>query len=387
MDELRNGLTGVRDWLTWLPNPVNAVLIILLAVAVALVAHRLLRLAARRALARRSPNLLSAMTQMRGLSRLALLILATFIAIPIAPIDPFLKQLLAHILLMAIIALIGWGAITAMHIASTVYLRRFQLDSADNLLARKHYTQVRVLLRSGDVLIGVITVGAMLMTVAAVRQYGISLLTSAGVAGLVAGLAARPVLSNLFAGIQIAMTQPMRIEDTVIVEGESGSIEEITSTYVVVRLWDLRRMILPLTYFIEKPFQNWTRESTALIGAVLIYLDYRTPVAAVRARAEEIVRASDKWDGRVVSTAVTDFKRDSMELRILASAVNAGKAFDLRCEIREKLIDWLQREHPGALPRQRSEVAVGDKDAPGTVSRAAAAAASADTGPGDAGAS
>jgi small-conductance mechanosensitive channel len=151
------------------------------------------------------------------------------------------------------------------------------------------------------------------------------------------------------------MTQPIRLEDAVIVENEYGNVEEIGSTYVVLRLWDLRRMIVPLTYFIEKPFQNWTRESSTLIGTVLIYVDYRAPVDVIRKKAEAIVRASNRWDGRVFNVAVTDFKHDSMEVRILASAGDAGKVFDLRCEIREKLIDFLQREHPETLPRQRSE--------------------------------
>jgi small-conductance mechanosensitive channel len=375
MNPLTNGLTTVRGWLGWLPDPVVAVLIILFAAVVAVIVHRVLRILVRRSFERRSPALFSALTEMRGLTRLALLVLAMFIAIPAAPIESSTKILLAHILLMAIIALIGWASITALHIAAAFYLRRFQLDAADNLLARKHYTQVRVLLRSADVLIAIITIGAMLMTVPGVRQYGISLLTSAGVAGLVAGLAARPVLSNLFAGVQIAMTQPIRLEDQVIVEGEFGNVEEITSTYVVVRLWDLRRLIVPLTYFIEKPFQNWTRESSTLIGTVLIYVDYRAPVGIIRAQAEQIVKASKLWDGRVVNVAVTEFTKDCMEVRILASAANAGNTFDLRCEIREKLIDWLQREQPAALPRARSEAQLPPSGDGGTLAQAALAAA------------
>jgi small-conductance mechanosensitive channel len=352
MDSLTNGLKTVRDWLAWLPDPIVSVLIILLAAAVALAVHNRLRAVTRRLLSRRSPQLFSMMTQMRGLTRLALLVLAMLIAVPVAPIDPFTKALLGHLLLMAIIALIGWAIVEAMHIGAAIYLRRYRLDTEDNLLARKHNTQVRVLLRSADVLVIIITIGAMLMTLEAVRQYGISLLTSAGVAGIVAGLAARPVLSNLFAGVQIAMTQPIRIEDGVVVEGEFGNVEEITSTYVVVRLWDLRRMILPLTYFIEKPFQNWTREANAMLGAVMLPVDYRAPVAAIRAKAEEIVKASPLWDGQTLAVQVTDLNHDSMQIRILASS---KQSFDLRCEIREKLIDWLQREHPEALPRARSE--------------------------------
>jgi len=354
MESLTSGLASIRNGLDWLPDPVVSVLIILLATAVALLLHRSLRLLARRTLSRRYPTVFSFITQMRGLSRLALLIVAMSIAVPVAPIEPYTQILLAHILSMAIIALAGWALAMGIHLGATVYLRRFSLDSEDNLLARKHYTQVRVLLRAADVLLILITVGAMLMTVPSVRQYGISLLTSAGVAGIVAGLAARPVLSNLFAGVQIAMTQPIRIEDSVLVEGEFGNIEEITSTYVVVRLWDLRRMILPLSYFIEKPFQNWTRETTTLIGSVFVHVDYRAPVATIRAQAEAIVKASANWDGRVFSLAVTELEKDAMQLRILASARTSGQTFDLRCEVREKLIEWVQREHPEALPRTRS---------------------------------
>ena len=358
MDTIRAALTQLKDWLDWLPSPVAAVLILALAIGVALVIHLWLRRLTRRLLAQRYPNLFSIFTQMRGLTRLALLILAMIIAIPVAPLDSETASLLARLLLMAVIGLIGWAAITALNIAADIYLRRYRLDVADNLLARKHNTQVRVLLRAADGVLVLSTVGAALMTFEPVRQYGVSLFASAGVAGIVAGLAARPLLSNLIAGVQIAMTQPIRLEDAVIVENEWGNVEEITSTYVVVRLWDWRRMILPLSYFIEKPFQNWTRDGSALIGSAFIYVDYRAPVGLIRAKLEEIVKASNKWDGRVVNLQVTDAKQQVIELRCLASAGSAGAAFDLRCEIREKLIDFLQREHPEALPRQRTEVAV-----------------------------
>jgi small-conductance mechanosensitive channel len=198
-----------------------------------------------------------------------------------------------------------------------------------------------------------LTLSAALMTFPAVRQYGVSLFASAGIAGIVAGLAARPVLSNLMAGVQLAMTQPIRLYDAVIVENEYGTIEEITSTYVVVKLWDLRRMIVPLTYFIEKPFQNWTRENSSLIGNVMLYLDYTAPVDIIREKFSAILKESKRWDGQVCTTQVTDFKEGTMELRLLMSARSSGQAFDLRCEVREKLIDFLQREHPEALPHSR----------------------------------
>jgi small-conductance mechanosensitive channel len=354
MDSIRSALLTLKDWLAWLPDQLVALIILFLAAGIAYSLHTSVRRLVRHTLAERNPYLFSVFTQMRGVTQFALLILAMVIAIPVAPFDPNTADWLARFLLIAVICLIGWAAITGLTIAADLYLRRFQLDAADNLLARKHNTQVRVLLRSADVLVLVITLGAALMTFEPVRQYGVSLFASAGVAGIVAGLAARPVLSNLFAGVQLAMTQPIRIDDAVIVENEWGSIEEITSTYVVVRLWDWRRMIVPLTYFIEKPFQNWTRETAALIGSAFFYLDYRAPVDAIRDKLSEIVKGSKDWNGQVVNLQVTDAKQGTIELRALMSANSAGQAFNLRCEVREKMIAFLQQEYPDALPVQRA---------------------------------
>jgi small-conductance mechanosensitive channel len=354
MDSLRAALTWIKDLLEWLPDPVVALVILAIAVLVALALHQWARKLVRKALAGRYPYLLSTFTQTRGLSRLALLILAMIIAIPVAPVPPETAALLTRLMAVAVIGLVGWGLIIALHIAADLYLRRFRLDVDDNLLARKHNTQVRVLSRTIDVLLVMLTLGAALMTIPAVRQYGISLFASAGVAGIIAGLAARPVLSNLMAGVQLAMTQPIRLFDAVVVENEHGTIEEITSTYVIVKLWDWRRMIVPLTYFIEKPFQNWTREASALIGTVMIYVDYRAPVGIIREKFHEILKQSDnKWDEKVASLQVTDLKEGAMELRCLMSARSGTQTFDLRCEVREKLIDFLQKEHPEALPRSR----------------------------------
>ena len=354
MDSIRAVLTAIERWLIWLPDPVVGVLILALAVGVAYSLHRSARRLVRHLLARRFPYLLSVFTQMRGLTQFALFILAVTIALPVAPLGDETAGWIARLLLIGIIGLIGWTAITALNIAADLYLRQFRLDVDDNLMARKHNTQVRVLMRAADVLVVTVTFGAALMTFEPVRQYGVSLFASAGVAGIVAGLAARPVLSNLFAGVQLAMTQPIRIDDAVVVENEWGSIEEITSTYVVVRLWDWRRMIVPLSYFIEKPFQNWTRDLPALIGSALFYLDYRAPVGRIREKLNEIVKQSNSWNGQVVSLQVTDTKQGTIELRALMSANSAGQAFDLRCEVREKMIAFLQDEHPHALPVQRS---------------------------------
>jgi small-conductance mechanosensitive channel len=184
----------------------------------------------------------------------------------------------------------------------------------------------------------------------------VSLFASAGAAGLIVGLAARPLLSNLIAGVQIAVTQPIRIEDAVIIENEWGWVEEISSTYVVIRLWDLRRMVVPLAYFIERPFQNWTREGAALIGTVTLHVDYAADVQRIRERLEQIARESKLWDGVVVNLQVTDTNPRTMELRALVSARNASAAWDLRCEVREKLVAFLQAEMPESLPRDRTDV-------------------------------
>jgi small-conductance mechanosensitive channel len=353
MESIRSALGIFATWLHWLPSPVVAGLILALSAGIAFVVHKALRKLTRRLLQHRYPDLLSIFAQTRGLTRLAVVILALFVALPVVPLDSETRRFLALLLLMAMVGVIGWATVAALHIAANIYLRRFRLDVDDNLMARKHNTQVRVLLRTIDVLIVLITIGGMLMTFPAVRQYGYSLFASAGVAGIVAGLAARPVLSNLLAGVQLAMTQPIRIADVVIVEGEWGMIEEITSTYVVVRIWDLRRLIVPLSYFIEKPFQNWTRDSAKLIGSVYFYLDYRAPVGAIRDKLTEIVKQSEDWNGQTLSLQVTDATENVIVLRAIMSANTAGQTWNLRCEVREKMVDFLQHEHPEALPRQR----------------------------------
>src|SRR5215472_2600573 len=294
------------------------------------------------------------LTRTVGASRLAVVIIAVSIVTPWAPVDPAVTQAITNALIIAFIILVGWVAIIAVAIAADTYLRRFTLDVEDNLLARKHVTQIRILQRAADALTIVITAAAALMTFETVRQYGVSLFASAGAAGIIVGLAARPVLSNFIAGIQIAMTQPIRLEDAIIVENEFGWVEDIAAAYVVVRLWDRRRMIVPLTYFIEKPFQNWSRQSTDLIGTVVFYVDYAASVGRIRDKLNEIVAESPLWDRQVVVLQVNDISETTMKLRALVSAKNAGSLNDLQAEVREKLIDFLQKEHPEALPRSRA---------------------------------
>jgi small-conductance mechanosensitive channel len=352
---LQSELSAVRNALSFAPPWAVSLVLFLIAVAVAWLLHAALLAVVRRVVRGRRPYLLSILDATKNPARLGLLLLALAVTLPTTPLGPETKAILARCLLLATIFLLGWIATAALEIAATIYLRKFRLDVEDNLLARKHVTQVRVLLRVLDTVIFLITAGFVLMTFDAVRQYGVSLFASAGVAGIVAGLAARPVLSNLFAGVQLAVTQPIRIEDAVTVENEYGWIEEITSTYVVVRLWDLRRLIVPLTYFIEKPFYNWTRHAANTIGSVLLYLDFSAPIDRIREKAAELVAQSNVASGKVANVQVTNARPDTIEVRVLVSADSAANASNLCAELREKLIAFLLTEHPEALPRQRRE--------------------------------
>jgi small-conductance mechanosensitive channel len=330
------------------------------ASAIAWLLHLLLYKTLRRLISRRDEYWRTLLRRTRGPTRLALIIIAVALAFNAAPVSDRDLAIIRHGLLVAFIICLLWVARTAIEIWISLHLRRFRLDVEDNLLARKHVTQFRILQRVANILIVMIAVAAILMTFEGVRQYGISLLASAGAAGIVVGLALQPVLRNLFAGIQLALTQPIRLDDAVIVEGEWGNIEEITATYVVIRVWDRRRLVVPLSYFIEQPFENWTREQASLLGPVVIYLDYAAPIATIRAKARQIVEESALWDRDVFALQVTDFRERVMEVRILASAVNAPRAFDLRCEIREKLASFLQDECARALPRTRGELEAAD---------------------------
>jgi len=196
----------------------------------------------------------------------------------------------------------------------------------------------------------------MLMVFESVRQLGTSILASAGVLGIIVGFAAQKSIATVLAGFQIAMTQPIRLDDVVIVEGEWGRIEEITLTYVVVLIWDQRRLVVPISYFIEKPFQNWTRVSAELLGTIFLYMDYTVPLDKLRAELDRLLAETDMWDKRVKVVQVTDSKERVIEVRVLVSAADASTAWNLRCMLREKLIGYLQRNHPESLPRTRAEL-------------------------------
>ena len=352
-DHLLTFIVDFRQWLTWAP-PLLASAIVLLVVAVL----GLLLSGVITSLFLRFPGERAAFVRlfahgMRRPLRGFIVIVAVGSALPAAGLPDAWFSAAAQALLVALVLLLGWGAGTAVRILSDGYLSRFKTGEEDNLLARKHITQVGILRRAADILIFTVAVSAALMTFAPVRQYGVSLFASAGAASLIVGLAARPLLTNLIAGVQIAITQPIRMEDAVIVEGEWGWIEEITSTYVVVRLWDWRRMILPISYFLERPFQNWTHNSASLIGSVFFFLDYRVPVERMRAELLEIVKDSPLWDGKVVNLQVSDAMEHTVQIRMLVSARNAPQTWDLRCEVRERMLLFLQRECPDALPRTR----------------------------------
>ncbi|CCE04022.1 mechanosensitive ion channel family protein [Bradyrhizobium sp. STM 3809] len=336
----------------WMVGPA----LIIGAILGALLVYKLLRALVKRAIGPRQSILLPILQRTAGPARLALCLIAVALVLPLAPLSEGWRRALAHLFVVATIALVGWITIRIVDMVSARYLQRFRDDITENFLARKHVTQVRVFKRVIDTLIIIVAVSAALMTFDSVRQYGVSLFASAGAAGLIVGLAARPLLSNLIAGVQIAVTQPIRIEDAVIIENEWGWVEDIASTYVVIRLWDWRRMVVPLSYFIERPFQNWTRDAASLIGSVVLHVDYAADVPRIRKRLEEVAKESKIWDGAVVNLQVVDTNARTMELRALVSARNAPQAWDLRCEVREKLIAFLQRDMREALPRDRADI-------------------------------
>jgi small-conductance mechanosensitive channel len=324
-------MTWIHSISSWAPAwLVGAVTIIVPAIIVLVLSRwiirRLMRLAGRY-----SPFLQRLLARSQGPVSLMLVTIVSGIALAGARFPWEVTAAIGRALAVAFVVAIGWAAAIALDIGVEIYLRRFRTDSEDNLLARKHVTQMRILQRVAKTLLVIVTAAAALMSFESVRQYGVSLFASAGAAGLVVGLAARPVLSNLLAGIQIAMTQPIRVEDQVVVEGETGWIETITSTYVVVRLWDLRRMVVPLSYFIEKPFQNWTYEGAAQIGAVLLRVSPTVSVDRLRRKLDEIVHQSQLWDSKLVRLEVTDIAIDAVELRALVSARTPAQAWNLRC--------------------------------------------------------
>ena len=255
------------------------------------------------------------------------------------------------ILLIAALSIL---IIRGVNAVQSALLSRHRLDVPDNVSARKIYTQVSVIRKIIVSAVVVLATGSILMLFDPVRQFGTSILASAGIAGIVIGFAAQKTLGNVLAGIQIALTQPLLIDDIVVVEGEFGQIEEITLTYVTVRTWDLRRLVVPITQLVEKPFQNWSRVSTEMLGTVILYLDYQAPMGELRKELKRLVENNPKWDKRVCGLQITDTKEHVIEVRALISAADPGQTFSLRCEVREGLINFLVRNYPESLPRTRN---------------------------------
>ena len=288
--------------------------------------------------------------------RRALPLLALILGAPAFSVSPVLAEMVRNATSLLLIAVVAFILFQIVDAAASFVLNKHRIDVSDNLQARSIYTQVVVLKKVALTTIGIFTLASMLMVFESVRQFGASILASAGIAGIVVGFAAQRSIATLLAGFQIALTQPIRVDDVVIVEGEWGHIEDITLTYVVVRVWDLRRLVVPITYFIEQPFQNWTRSSADILGTVFLYADYTVPLDALRAELTRLLEASRYWDGKVNVLQVTDAKEHTLEIRALASAADASLAWDLRCEIREKLVAFVQQNYPESLPRLRASL-------------------------------
>lgn len=248
---------------------------------------------------------------------------------------------------------LAWMLIAGIRTAKRIFLEQFDTTKEDNLRSRKFQTQFNILERILVFLIIIISVGLILMLFEDVRRIGISLFASAGVAGIIIGFAAQRIIGTVIAGIQIAITQPIRLDDVVVIEGEWGKIEEITLTYVVVHIWDKRRLIVPTTFFFEKPFQNWTRTTSEILGTVFIYTDYNVHFDALRNELTRLLESSPLWDRKVNVLQVTDAKERTVEVRALMSAKDSGTAWDLRVFVRENLIKFLQKNYPGSLPKTR----------------------------------
>ncbi len=337
------------EWV-WL----ESVAVVSAAVLFALVAHWLTMRIAGHA-QRRS----TAKTDGLVLARVRRPLRAVFVAVSVAfvarilPMDDDIEELWKQILGFLVPALLGWLAVAALRAFQDVIEIRSDITVEDNLRARRKRTRAAILGRIGTFFIIFISVCLMLLSVPGIRSIGVTLMASAGIAGLVVGAAAQPALKNLIAGVQMAFTEPIRLDDVLIVDGEWGRVEQINLTFVVIKIWDERRLVVPVSKFLEQSFQNWTRETSQLMGSVFWYVDPSTDVPRLREKLAEVVKANPRWDGRFFNLQVTDMKADAVELRALMTAKNASVAFDLRCDVREAMLAYITAEMPEAMPRGR----------------------------------
>ena len=289
-------------------------------------------------------------------ARVIFLLTCLMAVLPTLPDLPFnLNPILRQGFIMAIVVALGWFAVGFVYVLQQVTLRRYDITAEDNIQARRVHTQLQLIRRLVIGFIVILTAGALLWSFDDPRiwHYGSGLLASAGVASLILATAAKSTAANILAGLQIAFTEPIRIDDVVVVQGEWGRIEEINSAYVVIKIWDLRRLIVPLSYFIENSFQNWSRESTDIMGTAFLHVDYSVPVEILRAQLDAIVHPHPLWDGKVCGLQVTNLTENSMELRCLMSSHNSSRNFDLRCDVREKMIAFIRDNYPDAFPKTR----------------------------------
>lgn len=337
---------------------------ILAAAIVAALLVRLIVFTALRRLSRQRGSVLgeSLVKHGQGPSLWILPLIAMLAIVPNLSLPANFKAGLEHLAGLGLIAALAWLAILFIEVTKDILTARYRVDVEDNLAARRVQTQFQMVHRMAVILVTVVAVAVGLMTFPEIKHIGVSMLASAGVASLVIGMAMKDTLANLIAGAQIAFSQPFRMGDAVVIEGEWGWIEEIGMMYVVVRCWDLRRLVLPVSYFLTNAFQNWTRSSADLLAYSYIYTDYTTPVEAVRQELKRILESTPLWSGKVCVLQVSDMDHYTLQLRALMDARNGGDAWDLRCLVREKLIEFLQKNYPGSLPRYRGEMEMTAKD-------------------------
>ena len=335
-------------WDGWVDFGIAVVVGIGVAIVVAVIATIVLAVVARR---RRWAGVLS--RQSRAPFRMLLLVVALWVAVRVAFPDETWRGILGQILTILIIAASAWLLASLVVVATDVALGRYRIDVPDNRVARRIRTQTLVVRRLAIAIIVIIGIGAVLLTFDSVRAIGASVLASAGIASIVAGLAAQSVLANVFAGLQIVFSDALRVDDVVVADGEWGRVGEITLSYVVLDLWDDRRLVLPCTYFTTTPFENWTRKGSELLGAVEMDLDWNVSPALMRAHLRQVLERTDLWDGRTSVLQVTDAVAGYVRVRILVTAKDAPTLFDLRCLVREAMVAWVQESMPQALPVQR----------------------------------
>ena len=324
-----------------------------IGIGLALLAHRVLFALLRRiALASDSGADDIVVAHLRRPTRWALIALGFVLA---ARETPALDEIWQRVAGFLMPALVGWIALATLRALVHAMELKADITVADNLRARRQRTRLAIFSRIATFIIIFITVGLMLLSIPGVRDVGVTLMASAGLAGLAVGAAAQPALKSLIAGLQMALTEPIRIDDVVIIDGEWGKIEDIRTTYVVVRIWDERRLVVPTTKFLEDTFQNWTRDGAQLLGTVFLHLDPLTDIGPLRAEFERQIKGNPRWDGRVQVVQVTETSADSIEVRLLMSAKDAGTAFDLRCDIREGMLAWIREHQPEAIVRRRIE--------------------------------